>query len=262
MENSESSQFECFELTEEMIQEAESKITEDNSTLSPFIYNKFEAQASKMWNIFYKHNTVNFYKDRHYLSKVFPEIAQISVLQEVGCGVGNAIFPLLEELPSLTAQVSDFSSEAIKLLTLSPQFDPLRMTTSVCDITSSVPFQSKCEGVLMLFVLSAIAPENHRQSILNASMNLQPGGFFFFRDYAKYDLAQMRFALKKNKKLKDGFYLKTDGTRVFYFTKDDLLRIFEGFTVLENEYHCRVVRNRKNEKTMFRVWIQAKFVKN
>jgi methyltransferase-like protein 6 len=257
-----SSQFETFELTEEMIQEAESKLSEDTSTLSAFIYNKFEEQASKMWNIFYKHNTVNFYKDRHYLAKVFPEIGSMSVLQEVGCGVGNAIFPLLSEFPSLCAQVSDFSSEAIKLLTLSESFDPLRIKTSVCDITSSAPFTEECQGVLMLFVLSAVAPEKHREAILNASTSLTPGGFFFFRDYAKYDLAQMRFVEKKNKKLKEGFYLKTDGTRVFYFTKVDLERIFEGFTVVENEYHCRVVRNRKREKTMFRVWIQAKFVKN
>lgn len=263
METEDSGPIEYFEFTPEMESEAESLISQDKTELSSFIYNKFETQASKMWNTFYKHNSTHFYKDRHYISKEFPELSSVSTLLEVGCGVGNAIFPLLEEFPLLQAQVCDFSEQAIKLLVSSEKFDPSRTKAVVCDISNNpVCFENECEAVLMLFVLSAIAPEKHRQAILNASQGLKKGGIFLFRDYAKYDLAQIRLAAKGKKRLKEGFYLKQDGTRVFYFTKDDLLRIFEGFTPVENEYQYRVVKNRKDEKTMYRIWIQAKFVKD
>lgn len=263
MEAPETGPIEYFEFTEEMKSEAELALSQDKTELSPFIYNKFETQAPKMWNVFYKHNSTHFYKDRHYISKEFPELASVSKLLEVGCGVGNAIFPLLEEFPLLQAQVCDFSEEAIRLLVNNDKFDGSRVKANVCDISKNSPFEDdECEAVLMLFVLSAIAPEKHRQAVLNATRGLRSGGVVLFRDYAKYDLAQIRLAMKGKKKLKDGFYLKQDGTRVFYFTKEDLERIFEGFTPIENEYQCRVVKNRKDEKTMYRIWIQGKFIKD
>lgn len=56
----------------------------------------------KYWDKFYKRNMTNFYKDRHYLHIVFPELGQVQSglrLLEVGCGVGNAALPLLEVSP-------------------------------------------------------------------------------------------------------------------------------------------------------------------
>jgi hypothetical protein len=32
-----------------------------------------------------------------------------------------------------------------------------------------------------------------------------------------------------------------------------------GFTEIENQYHYRLIENRKDQKKMHRVWIQAKF---
>jgi hypothetical protein len=58
---------------------------------------KYVREASKFWHTFYKRNTDNFYKDRHYLHIVFPELLNQPVigensdgrlrLLEVGCGV-------------------------------------------------------------------------------------------------------------------------------------------------------------------------------
>jgi len=91
-----------------------------------FPSDKYEREAGRNWDIFYKRNTTNAFKDRHYLSKEFTELSAHScragreartlaqreaddgdttssdaqsdcrpVLVDFGCGVGNAVVPLL-----------------------------------------------------------------------------------------------------------------------------------------------------------------------
>ena len=78
-------------------------------------------------------------------------------------------------------------------------------------------------------------------------------------------------------KLGENFYVRNDKTRAYYFTEDEIKDIFcnfadqqeaeaaatqsGGFECLECENHYRVVENRKDQKTMHRVWVQAKFRK-
>ena len=73
-------------------------------------YKRLEIDARKNWDIFYKQNTTNFYKDRHYLKREFSELSdalsnsQQVTLLDLGCGVGNAFWPLIEAygMPLLT----------------------------------------------------------------------------------------------------------------------------------------------------------------
>ena len=50
----------------------------------------------------------------------------------------------------------------------------------------------------MVFVLSAISPDNHLLVLKKVYKIMNKNSALYFRDYGKYDLAQIRLAKKKN----------------------------------------------------------------
>ncbi|KAJ8503313.1 hypothetical protein ONZ45_g10977 [Pleurotus djamor] len=88
---------------------------------------KYNDKPAKHWDNFYKANAGNFFRNRKWLSNEFPELIEATkidagskVIVEVGCGAGNAVFPLLSinENPHLTIHAYDYSSHAVKVVQL------------------------------------------------------------------------------------------------------------------------------------------------
>lgn len=111
-----------------------------------------------------------------------------------------------------------------------------------------------------LFVLSAISPELFAAAVRNAASVLKPGGYILFRDYGLYDHAQLRF--KAGHKLASQFYVRQDGTQVYYFTTEELQELFQanGFVTKQCIYVVKRTTNRKSGVDVPRIFAQGKFV--
>ena len=104
--------------------EKEREKLEKDQEMCCFQRTKLEKEAMKNWDLFYKRNSTHFFKDRHWITREFPALLCAlsdvnrtrSVLLEVGCGVGNTVFPLLDENPALFVHACDFSPRAVDLV--------------------------------------------------------------------------------------------------------------------------------------------------
>jgi hypothetical protein len=108
------------EWTKEQQRESEARLQMQGKGLGDFWRSKYIKETGVYWHEFYKRNADHFYKDRHYLHIVFPELGSDSVdqirLLEVGCGVGNAIFPLMDLNKRLFVSAIDHAKSAIQIL--------------------------------------------------------------------------------------------------------------------------------------------------
>ncbi|XP_064620805.1 tRNA N(3)-methylcytidine methyltransferase METTL6-like [Lineus longissimus] len=241
---------------------------QDNKLVSEFKQDKLEKEAQKNWDLFYKRNTTKFYKDRHWTTREFEELNcekttnSLKIL-EVGCGVGNFLFPLLEEYPGIYFYACDFSPRAVQFVKDNELYQEDRCTAFQCDITkdditSNVP-ENGLDLVTMIFVLSAIHPEKMVAALKNLAKVLKPGGSVLFRDYGLHDYAQLRFA--PGHKLQDNLYVRQDGTRAYYFSIETLSELFinAGYKVLDCHYVHRDTVNKKEGLSVPRIFVQGKF---
>ncbi|XP_043722454.1 uncharacterized protein LOC122669689 [Telopea speciosissima] len=252
----------------EQQQSAKVQIYPTSSTgVSPFWREKYERDAKKYWDVFYKRHQDRFFKDRHYLDKEWGRYFHgdgRKVVLEVGCGAGNTIFPLLAMYPDIFVHACDFSPRAIDLVKAHKDFMEGSINAFVCDLTvddlSKEIKPSSVDIVTMIFMLSAVAPEKMLLVLQNIRKVLKPNGHVLLRDYATGDLAQERFACK-DQKISENFFVRGDGTRAFYFSEEFLTRLFKetGFIAEELGVCCKQVENRSRELVMNRRWIQAVF---
>ncbi|XP_057831124.2 uncharacterized protein LOC131041905 isoform X2 [Cryptomeria japonica] len=262
--------------------------------ISTFWKEKYEKDAKKYWDIFYKRHENRFFKDRHYLDKEWgpyffllnlasydiegsiiftirhflhlkrwlKELCRLSnspgsaameatfrnnAVLEVGCGAGNTVFPLLSSFPDLFVYACDFSPRAIDLVKAHKDYKEEQVHAFVCDVTADeltveIP-PASVDIVTMIFVLSAVLPEKMSQAVQN------------IRRVLKERLTS------KEQKISENFYVRGDGTRVFYFSEEALASLFtsNGFVSEKIEVHCKRIENRSRELVMDRRWIQGAF---
>ena len=128
---------------------------------------------------------------------------------EIGCGVGNAVLPLIEQHaklarqnPRLVVHCLDFAPSAIDLLKNDTRFcEP--HTAHVYDVSSMHPstinldcgrtsstLAGSADVAILLFCLSAIGP-HPSPPLARAAQNvidmLKPGGVLLMRDYGRLD---------------------------------------------------------------------------
>ncbi|CAI2177096.1 2148_t:CDS:2 [Funneliformis geosporum] len=212
----------------------------------------FLKNPSEYWNTFYKHNENKFFKDRQWLKIEFPELHHTTnnesgnqKIFEIGCGAGNTMFPLLSvnKNPNLFIYACDFAENAVQVN--NKEYDPKHCKAFVWDLTNKgIPIEyiepNSLDIVVLIFVMSAICPNDWIQVVDNVYNMLKPGGLVLFRDYGKYDMVQLRF--KEGRMLSDNFYVRGDGTRVYFFTSDEIEKIWGSkFSIEQNAVDRRLI---------------------
>ena len=133
--------------------------------------------------------------------------------------------------------------------------------------------EGSVDVVVMIFIFSALSPGQWKKAVSNIYKVLKPGGEVLFRDYGRGDLAQVRF--KKGRYLEENFYIRGDGTRVYFFEKDELVKIWSGidpdsdesqdenpgFEIVNLGVDRRLLVNRAKQLKMYRCWMQGRFRK-
>lgn len=283
--------------------------------VSDYDKTRFNAPGApeKWWNKFYSNNAANFFKDRKWLFQEFPVLTEATrrgrgscTVLELGAGAGNTAFPILaaNENEELRVHACDFSGKAVEVIRGSELYDERFLQADVWDMAAvaddggvNLPpgiEAGSVDVVIMIFVFSALAPSQWAQALRNVFTILKPGGQVLFRDYGRGDLAQVRF--KTGRYLEDNFYVRGDGTRVYFFEQEELEHIFGGgeldakasgdgsaavdmkaesgvekapsnseerpkFEIMNLAADRRMLVNRQRKLKMYRCWMQGQFRK-
>lgn len=206
----------------------------------------------------------------------------------------------------------DFSKKAVEVIKSNPAYGNAEsigtIAASVWDVAAAPDTETgalnlpediepgSVDVVIMIFIFSALAPTQWEQALRNIWHALKPGGVVLFRDYGNGDLAQVRF--KKGRWMEENFYVRGDGTRVYFFEEEELKRLWTGleeiketdeeaqperadedglskgvaslavsssnshrFEVLNLGVDRRMLVNRQRRLKMYRCWLQARFRK-
>jgi len=217
------------------------------------------------------------------LDKITEEDAGPVTLLEIGAGAGNTAFPILTKNrnPKLKIHACDFSKKAVEVMRAHESYNTDVMQADVWDVAGDeLPpglQEASVDVALMVFIFSALSPLQWKKAVENVHRVLKPGGEVCFRDYGRGDLAQVRF--RKGRYLDENFYIRGDGTRVYFFEKDQLADIWSGndedtaaqdgevgesqprFDIEELGVDRRLLVNRAKKLKMYRCWLQGRFKK-
>ncbi|WFD43789.1 hypothetical protein MPSI1_002453 [Malassezia psittaci] len=235
------------------------ELLEQNRRVStPFMIEKTQREADKAWDKFYKAHQDKFFKNRNWTDREFKELrssqtendeqdntqvttslmTEAPILLEVGCGVGNTIYPLLEKNQALRVHCCDFSPRAVQMVEKHPLYDAERVNAFVYDLV--------------------------KERTMGASV--------VFRDYARGDLAQVRFHTRRDAQWSEpsllsdthDWYRRGDHTMAYYFTVAQVEALFQevGGVSGHVEEVVKISTNRRTGAVMDRRFIQAQMRRN
>ena len=263
--------------------------------VSDFDKQRFNNNPEKWWDKFYSNNAANFFKDRKWLVQEFPVLGEVTkeeygpvTVLEVGAGAGNTAFPVLSmnKNAQLKLHACDYSKKAIDVIRAQEAYKKQEgegqvLQADVWDAAGEVLPPGLTAGsvdvVVLIFIFSALSPDQWGQAVRNVFTLLKPGGEVLFRDYGRGDLAQVRF--KKGRYLDENFYVRGDGTRVYFFEEQELRDIWSGglshseqdgasqgekrpsFHIVNLAVDRRMLVNRQRKLKMYRCWMQGRFRK-
>jgi len=263
--------------------------------VSDFDKKRFNDKPEKWWDKFYGNNQANFFKDRKWLVQEFPVLGEVTkgehgpvTVLEVGAGAGNTAFPVLamNRNPELRLHACDYSKKAIDVIRVQPAYTEQEHKVLQADVWDAAGSElppglesGSVDIVIMVFIFSALSPNQWAQAVRNIYTLLRPGGEVLFRDYGRGDLAQVRF--KKGRYLDENFYVRGDGTRVYFFEEEELRDIWSGkldsdrvaadaategeqspsFEIVDLAVDRRMLVNRQRKIKMYRCWMQGLFRK-
>ena len=243
--------------------------------VSEFDRNRINANPEKWWDTFYKQKTSTFFKDRKWLVQEFPILHEMTradagpkTVLEVGAGAGNTAFPIMKmnENPELQVVAADFSQKAVETMRNAEEYQSETGTVRAevwdaagHDLPEGLEEES-VDVIIMIFIFSALSPRQWDQAVKNVTRLLKPGAFVLFRDYGRGDLAQVRF--KAGRWMEENFYVRGDGTRVYFFEEKELRGIWSRSLEITNlDVDRRLIVNRQRRIKMYRCWIQGRFQK-
>jgi len=250
--------------------EAFKKSLEEDSSSSVNVLEKGEEPFSVAWHKFYSNHNDKFFKDRHWLFTEFPELAkEDSKILEIGCGVGNTVIPVLEKNPTAFVYGCDYAESAIDILKnhsslVEDENNINRHKVFVQDIRKKISPdiipENSLDVIVSIFCLSALHPTQMPETVDHLLSLLKPGGIILFRDYGRYDMAQLRF--KEKSCVGENLYRRGDGTLSYFFSEEDVEKLFaDKCEKIQLMTDGRMQVNRARQLKMYRMWIQGKFVK-
>lgn len=120
---------------------------------------------------------------------------------------------------------------------------------------------------LLIFVLSSLTDLNAIALCLKRLWAvMKDDGILLFRDYALADHNFFRYITRDQGRISDLCFKKKDGTTQMFFEKEFTIKLFSkfGFDCCDKEtvtYHCNKIENRKNGKSMKKIFINGVFKK-
>ncbi len=143
-------------------------------------------------------------QERRYLLLEFPVLRTARHVAEIGAGCGSSLLPVLKANPEAVATATDISATCLLQLAAAAQREGIdvaaRVRAFVADSTDprvNAAFEGVgADALLIIFTLSAVAPEQQAIMLAQAYSALRPGGQLLIRDHGLYDMVGPQQSLR------------------------------------------------------------------